>query len=77
MTTFQVDILEIHKNKMGKFRERILSSHKTKSGVKIFDKSNLHMPSYFTIASAMVIYDSKLPLGACSIRACSFSKLRK
>ena len=31
----------------------------------------------FTIASAMVIYVSKLPLGACSIRACSISKLRK
>ena len=29
------------------------------------------------IASAMVIYVSKLPLGACSIRACSISKLRK
>ena len=31
----------------------------------------------FTIASAMVIYVSKLPLGACSIRACSISKLWK
>ena len=31
----------------------------------------------FTSASALVIYVSKLPLGACSIRACSISKLRK
>ena len=33
--------------------------------------------SLFTSASALVIYVSKLPLGACSIRACSISKLRK
>ena len=32
---------------------------------------------FFTIASAMVIYVSKLPLSACSIWACSISKLRK
>ena len=32
---------------------------------------------YFTIASAMVIYASKLPLCTCSIRACFISKLRK
>ena len=31
----------------------------------------------FTSATALVIYVSKLPLGACSIRACSISKLRK
>ena len=31
----------------------------------------------FTSASALVIYVSKLPLGARSIRACSISKLRK
>ena len=31
----------------------------------------------FTSASALVIYVSKLPLGACLIRACSISKLRK
>ena len=34
-------------------------------------------PVYFTSASALEIYVSKLPLGACSIRACSISKLRK
>ena len=28
-------------------------------------------------ASALVIYVSKLPMGACSIRACSISKLRR
>ena len=32
------------------------------------------IPYLFTIASAMVIYVSKLPLGACSIPACSISK---
>ena len=31
----------------------------------------------FTSALALVIYVSKLPLGACSIRACSISKLRE
>ena len=31
----------------------------------------------FTSASALVLYVSKLPLGVCSIRACSISKLRK
>ena len=31
----------------------------------------------FTSASGLVIYISKLPLGACMIWACSISKLRK
>ena len=36
-----------------------------------------HVPAQlFTIALAMVIYVSKLPLGACSIQACSISQLR-
>ena len=34
-------------------------------------------PAYFTSASVLEIYVSKLPLGACSIRACSISKLWK
>ena len=38
--------------------------------------ANLHA-TLFTIASAMVIYVRKLPLGACSIQACSISKLWK
>ena len=39
-----------------------------------------HNVSYnvsFTSASALEIYVSKPPLGACLIRACSISKLRK
>ena len=38
--------------------------------------SNLR-PRLFTSASVLVIYVSKLPLGTCSIRACSISKLLK
>ena len=37
----------------------------------------IRVATYFTSASALVIYVSKLPLGACSIRACSISKLRE
>ena len=43
----------------------------------LFGGNKVYLSIYlFTIASAMVIYVSKLPLGACSIRACSISKLR-
>ena len=43
----------------------------------IFCGTSGHVVCLFTITSAMVIYVSKLPLGACSIRACSISKFGK
>ena len=46
MTSFLVDI-EIYKDTLDQSGERILSSHITKSVVKIFDKSTLNMPSKY------------------------------
>ena len=41
--------------------------------IHMIKKCLIYFTIYFTSASAMVIYVGKLPLGACSIRACSFS----
>ena len=62
------------KNCLKSVNNRIL---KTKREPTVLENSRLGFIEYlFTSASALVMYVSKLPLDACSIRACSISKLR-